>query len=69
MSDGEYSSTEENYDQIYLIFSKQKKTSWPIKTIADQGEDSGDNNDRDEDDLSPTIFEAGCTEEFSVNNW
>ena len=30
MSDSEYSLTEEDYDQIYLILSK-KKTSSPVK--------------------------------------
>ena len=36
--------------------------------LADQGEDSGDDNDMNEDDLSSVIFEAGCTEEVIVNN-
>ena len=37
--------------------------------MADKGEDSGDENDRDEDDLSSVIFETRCMEEVSVNNW
>ena len=32
MSDSEYSLTAEEYDQIYLVFSQYKKTSWPVKT-------------------------------------
>ena len=65
MSDSGYSSTEEDYEQIYLMFSKLKKTD---EQLADQGEDSGDDSDRNEDDLSLAIFEARCTEEVSMNN-
>ena len=37
--------------------------------LTDQGEDSGDGNNRNEDDLKSAIFEARCMEEVNVNNW
>ena len=69
MSDSKFSSTEEDYDQIYLIFSKQKETSWPIRTNNQQTREKTVVMTRDEDDLSSVIFEARCTEEVGVNNW
>ena len=70
MSDSECSSPEEEYysDPSDLLEVEANILAYQDEPLADK-EDDGDDDERDEDDLSPAVLEARYTGEVSVNSW